>query len=105
MKYPAPNQPDSPLQLQSRYQNYIGGKFTDPVGGNYFTDTSPVDGSVIGEFPRSDAKDIELALDAAHTAAPAWGKTPVQQRLAILLKIAERIEANPGKARGGRNLG
>lgn len=60
MKYPAPNQPDSPLQLQSRYQNYIGGKYVDPVGGNYFTDTSPVDGSVIGEFPRSDAKDIDL---------------------------------------------
>jgi aldehyde dehydrogenase len=43
---------------------------------------------------RSDAADIELALDAAHTAAPSWGKTSVTERSNLLLKIADRLEQN-----------
>ncbi len=56
--------------------------------------TSPVTGEVIAEFPRSDAVDIEKALDAAHAAADARGKTSVQDRANVLLAIADRIEAN-----------
>ncbi len=49
---------------------------------------------MIAEFPRSNAADIDKALDAAHAAADAWGRTSVQERSHILLKIADRIEAN-----------
>ncbi|WXL26738.1 aldehyde dehydrogenase family protein [Ectopseudomonas mendocina] len=94
MIYVNPNQPGSVLQLKPRYGNYINGEFVAPVNGVYFTNTSPVDGSVIGEFPRSDRDDIERALDAAHAAADAWGRTSVQERSHILLKIADRIEQN-----------
>ncbi len=94
MIYAKPGTPGAVLSLEARYGNYIGGEFTAPVNGEYFVNTSPVDGSVIGEFPRSDAADIEKALDAAHAAADAWGKTSVQARSLILLKIADRIEAN-----------
>ncbi|MEX6504500.1 acetaldehyde dehydrogenase ExaC [Pseudomonas zhanjiangensis] len=94
MIYAKPGTPGSVVSLKSQYGNYIGGEFVAPVKGQYFTNTSPVDGSVIGEFPRSDAADIELALDAAHAAADAWGKTSVTNRSNILLKIADRIEAN-----------
>jgi acyl-CoA reductase-like NAD-dependent aldehyde dehydrogenase len=62
--------------------------------GNYFTNTSPVNGKPIAEFPRSTAKDIDKALDAAHAAADAWGKTSAQDRSLVLLKIADRIEQN-----------
>ena len=58
--------------LQARYGNYIGGEFVPPVKGEYFVNTSPVNGEVIAEFPRSGAEDIEKALDAAHAAADAW---------------------------------
>lgn len=92
MRYAAPGTQDALLTLQARYGNYIGGEFVAPVKGQYFTNTSPVNGSVIGEFPRSDAADIERALDAAHAAADAWGRTSVQDRSLILLKIADRIE-------------
>ncbi|MEM8142156.1 aldehyde dehydrogenase family protein, partial [Morganella morganii] len=65
-----------------------------PVKGQYFTNTSPVNGQPIAEFPRSTAEDIDKALDAAHAAADAWGRTSVQERSNILLKIADRIEQN-----------
>ena len=94
MIYAKPGTPDSVITLKPRYGNFIGGEFVAPVNGLYFTNTSPVDASVIGEFPRSSAEDIERALDAAHAAAEAWGKTSVQERSLALLKIAERIEAN-----------
>ena len=94
MIYPQPGSAGSILTLKPRYGNYINGAFVAPVNGVYFSNTSPVDASLIGEFPRSDAADIELALDAAHAAADAWGKTSVQDRALVLLKIADRIEAN-----------
>jgi len=94
MIYAQPNAAGSVLTLKPRYGNYIGGEFVSPVDGQYFTNTSPVNGSVIGEFPRSSAAGIDKGLDAAHAAADAWGKTSVQDRSLILLKIADRIEAN-----------
>ena len=65
-----------------------------PVKGQYFENVSPVNGKVFCEVARSTADDIEKALDAAHAAAPAWGKTSVAERSNILNKIADRIEAN-----------
>ncbi len=65
-----------------------------PVKGQYFENPSPVNGKVFCEIARGTAEDIELALDAAHAAAPAWGKTSVAERAIILNKIADRIEAN-----------
>jgi aldehyde dehydrogenase len=94
MIYAKPGTPGAVINLKPRYGNFIGGEFVAPLKGQYFTNTSPVDASVIGEFPRSGSEDIELALDAAHAAADAWGKTSVQNRSLVLLKIAERIEAN-----------
>ncbi|MDM8350580.1 aldehyde dehydrogenase [Pseudomonas sp. sp1636] len=94
MIYAKPGTPGAVINLKPRYGNFIGGEFVAPVNGQYFTNTSPVDASVIGEFPRSGSEDIERALDAAHAAADAWGKTSVQNRALVLLKIADRIEQN-----------
>jgi aldehyde dehydrogenase len=94
MIYAKPGTPGAVVSLKPRYGNYIGGEFVAPLSGQYFSNTSPVDASVIAEFPRSNAADIDKALDAAHAAADAWGRTSVQERSHILLKIADRIEAN-----------
>ncbi|MDA5094674.1 aldehyde dehydrogenase [Aliiroseovarius sp. KMU-50] len=80
--------------FKSRYDNYIGGKFVAPVNGKYFENTTPITGGVVCEVARSDAADVELALDAAHAAKEAWGRTSVAERSNILLKIADRIEEN-----------
>jgi aldehyde dehydrogenase len=85
MKYEAP-------KLDSRYQNFIGGEWTEPCSGNYFENPSPVNGRSFCEVPRSTAADIELALDAAHKAAPQWGRTAPAERANILNKVADRME-------------
>ena len=100
-----PGTPGAVVSFKPRYGNYIGGEFVPPVKGEYFVNTSPVNGEVIAEFPRSGAEDIERALDAAHAAADAWGRTSVQDRANILLKIADRIEANLEKLAVAGNLG
>ena len=81
-------------EFKKRYENFIGGQWTPPVGGEYFSNPSPVDGADFCEIPRSKAADIDLALDAAHKAAPTWTKTAVAERSGILLKIADRMEQN-----------
>ncbi|GAB3755499.1 aldehyde dehydrogenase family protein [Spirosoma pomorum] len=81
-------------EFKSQYENYIGGKWVAPVDGDYFTNYSPVDNSVISRVPRSKAADIELALDSAHKAFKTWSKTSATERSNILLKIADRIEQN-----------
>ena len=92
--YAQPGQDGSLVTFKSRYENFIGGQWVPPVNGNYFDNPSPVTGQVFTEIPASTAEDIELALDAAHKAAPAWGKTSVAERANILNKIADRIEEN-----------
>ena len=82
------------IPFAARYGNYIGGKWADPISGKYFENTSPVNGQVLCEIARSDAKDIDAALDAAHAAKGAWGKTSVAERSQILNRIADRMEQN-----------
>jgi aldehyde dehydrogenase len=94
MLYLDPNQTDSKVSFKPRYGNFIGGQWVDPVKGQYFDNVSPVNGQVFCQIPRSFAEDIELALDAAHAAKAAWGKTSVTARSNLLLKIADRIEAH-----------
>jgi len=94
MIYKNPNQPDSVISFKPRYENYIGGEWIAPVEGNYFKNSSPINGQKICDIPRSSPADVELALDAAHAAKSAWGKTSVADRARVLLKIADRMEEN-----------
>jgi aldehyde dehydrogenase len=94
MKYARPNTSQSKLHYESRYDNFIGGEFVRPVKGQYFENISPVTGKPFTEVARSTAEDIEKALDAAHGAKAAWGKTSPTARANILLKIADVMEQN-----------
>ena len=94
MIYSPPGQADAMMQYKAHYDNFIGGKWVAPSKGQYFDVISPINGRVYTKVARSDASDIELALDAAHAAADQWGKTDVTTRSNILLKIADRIEQN-----------
>ncbi|KND20542.1 aldehyde dehydrogenase [Pannonibacter sp. Q-1] len=80
--------------FRERYDNFIGGKFVPPVSGRYMDNITPITGARICEVARSDAADINAALDAAHAAREAWGKTSAAHRANILLKIADVMEAN-----------
>jgi aldehyde dehydrogenase len=80
--------------FKAKYDNYIGGKFVAPVNGNYFDVVSPIDGKVFTQAAHSSKEDLELAVDAAHTAFETWGKTSVTERSILLNKIAQVLEDN-----------
>jgi len=94
MIYAAPGTDDAVMSFKPRYQNFIGGQWVEPQDGQYFDNLSPVNGNKICEIPRSNEKDIELALDAAHKAKDSWGGASVTERSNTLLKIADRLEQN-----------
>ena len=94
MIYANPNTEGSVVQFKEKYDNFIGGEWVAPVKGQYFENKSPVTGEVFTKAARSTEEDIELALDAAHAAKAAWGKTTPAERARILNKIADRLEEN-----------
>ncbi len=85
---------DSESVYKARYDNWIGGKRVPPKAGKYFDNISPVNGKKLCEIARSDASDIEMALDAAHKAKDAWGRTSAAERANILNAMAQRMEDN-----------
>ncbi|ABM59234.1 aldehyde dehydrogenase [Verminephrobacter eiseniae] len=84
----------TPVNFKKRYGNYIGGAWVAPVENQYFENITPVTGKPFCDIPRSTAADVERALDAAHKAKTAWGKTSPTERATILNKMADRIEQN-----------
>jgi aldehyde dehydrogenase len=92
--YAPPGTPDSLVAVQDRYGHFIGGNWVEPKKGNYFENISPVTGRAFCEVGRGTEEDIEAALDAAHAAAPAWGRTTLAERSLILNRIADRMEEN-----------
>ena len=73
--YARPGSAEALMSYESRYDNFIGGEWVAPVGGRYFENPTPITGQAFCEIPRSEAADVDKALDAAHAAAPNWGKT------------------------------
>ncbi|MBN8488756.1 MAG: aldehyde dehydrogenase [Burkholderiales bacterium] len=94
MLYAAPHTAGAKVEYRKRYDNFINGRFVPPVKGQYFDVVTPISGQVYTQAARSSQEDIDLALDAAHAAAPKWAATPAAERANILLKIADRLEAN-----------
>ena len=89
--YARPGSADSTVEVKERYEHYIGGQWVPPVKGEYFENITPVTGQVFTRVARGTAEDIDAALDAAHAAADAWGKTPAAERADVLLRIADRM--------------
>ena len=82
------------FKYKEKYGNYINGKFVDPVDGKFFDNITPINGKVLCQIARSNEKDINSALDAAHAAKDAWGTTSVTERSNIMIQIAQIIEDN-----------
>ena len=80
--------------FKSKYGNYINGKFVEPLSGKYFDNPSPISNETICSVARSNDKDVEAALDAAHEAFKTWGKTDITTRSNIMMKIADVLEKN-----------
>jgi aldehyde dehydrogenase len=84
----------TPVAFKKRYGNFINGDWVAPASGLYFENITPVTGKVFCEIPRSNAEDVERALDAAHAAKAAWGRTSPAERAGVLNRIADRMQEN-----------
>ena len=78
----------------SRYGNFIGGRWVEPIRGEYFTDHSPINGRQLAEIAKSSPEDVEAALDAAHRAKEGWARMAPAERAKILNRVADRLEEN-----------
>ena len=94
MQYTPPGRPDSIVTVEPRYENFVGGKWLAPAGGQYRVDRSPANAQPITEVAQSTAEDVESALDAAHDAKDAWGEQSATERASVLTAIADAVEAN-----------
>ena len=92
--YERPGTSGSKIKVEEKYGHFIGGEFVAPKKGGYFENYAPQTGEVFTQVGRGTEEDIEAALDAAHNAADAWGRTSTTDRANVLLKIADTIEAN-----------
>ena len=92
--YAAPGESGSEVQLDERYENFIGGEWIAPTTGEYRDNLTPSTGEPFCEIAHSGAEDIELALDAAHAAKDDWGKRSPADRAAVLNAIADAIDDN-----------
>jgi aldehyde dehydrogenase len=92
--YAAPGEPGSIVELKPRYENFVGGHWVRPTTNSYRTNLTPATGQAFCEVPESGPADIELALDAAHAAAPEWGEASLADRAKVLNGIADAIDAN-----------
>jgi acyl-CoA reductase-like NAD-dependent aldehyde dehydrogenase len=73
------------------FQNYIGGEWVDSASGETFESTSPATGEAIGIFPRSNAEDVDRAVDAAKVAFQEWRLVPAPKRGEILYRFANLL--------------
>jgi aldehyde dehydrogenase len=92
--YAAPGEPGSPVELQDRYENFIGGAWIAPTNREYRENVTPSTGEPFCEVAHSGSEDIELALDAAHAAKDDWSRRSPAERAAVLNKVADAIEEN-----------
>ena len=73
------------------FQNYIGGEWVDSASGETFESLSPATGDTIGVFPRSNAEDVDRAVEAARAAFEDWRLVPAPKRGEILYRFANLL--------------
>ena len=91
--YAAPGEAGSPVELQERYDNFVGGEWLTPTTGEYRENVTPSTGEPFCEVAHSGGEDIELALDAAHAAKDEWGRRSPGERAAVLNRVADAIHS------------
>ncbi len=82
------------VELQKKYQLFIGGQWKDASDGKTFPSICPADGRVLTECAEATKEDVDEAVREAWKAFETWKHVPVNQRAAILNKIADIIDAN-----------
>ncbi len=78
----------------TKIQNFINGKYVNPISNNWMDNYCPTNGEVYGQIPNSSKEDVEVAYKAAKKAFPEWAQTTLDERSRIIIKISELLEYN-----------
>ena len=70
-----------------KLQNFINGKYCEPIGGQYIDNYEPATGKVYSLIPNSDERDVEMAVQAAEKAFPIWSGMSVEERSEFLVRL------------------
>ena len=76
-----------------KIQNFINGAYCPPTNGQYIDHVEPATGQVYCLIPNSDDRDVELAVQAADAAFPAWSAMSIEERGAVMMRVSKGIEA------------
>src|SRR5258708_11074279 len=87
----------SKINAMEEIRNYVAGKLTGPVSGQYLDNYNPAEGKVYSSVPDSDERDVAQAFIAAQHAFAGWSSMPAGKRSQILLKLADLIDRDLGK--------
>ena len=88
------------LKIKPRYQVFIDGKFCAPRSGRYFDSINPATEEKLAEIAEADARDVDLAVQAARRAQrKVWSKMHGRERGKFLYRIARLIQENRGNSR------
>ncbi len=77
-----------------KFELFVNGEATAAADGRTETIVSPATEEVLAEVPVGGAEDVERAVSAAHDAFESWFDRTPGERAGMLLKLADRIEAN-----------
>ena len=85
-------------------QNFIDGKFVEPICGKYLDNIEPATGKPYSQVADSDARDVEFAVAAAEKAFVDWCKKTAGERSRFLLRIADLIESDLERFAGAESI-
>lgn len=88
---------DMPRPMDESYKMLIGGKWANASDGKTLKSYCPANGESLASFPDATKEDIDAAVNAAWKAFDSWKRVSAQERSALLLKIADLIDANRDK--------
>lgn len=81
------------IQLKTKYDLYINGKWVKPSSGKYFETINPATEEVIAEIAYGNEKDVDLAVQAARKAyTEVWSVMPAAERAKYIYRIARLMQ-------------
>lgn len=81
------------VKLDEKYGPIINGKVRE-AANRYIDSINAASGEVLAQIGRGGEEDIDLAVKSARKAFPGWAETSIEQRSALLNKIADVLEEN-----------
>lgn len=82
------------FKKMKKYKNYINGKWVEKSPKGTFEDRNPADTrEVVGIFPRSNARDVNFAVEAAAAAYDSWRIVPAPKKGELIFRCARVMES------------